>query len=223
MLRAASPLTGLLTLGPALAVVLVAAGCTAEAAPSDPVDLWSEATPFEPFLAGAERRVDTWHANWERSRVPGDLLARASAVAGSWRLLVVAEDWCGDSANTVPYLARLAAEVPGLELRVVDSDVGRGVMDRHPTPDGRAATPTVVILAEDGSEAGCWVERPSELQRWWIDNPEGLDRDAQLEAKYAWYDEDAGESTMREVVERLEAAAAGVPICEAPDGEGPAT
>ncbi|UCC24022.1 MAG: hypothetical protein JSU98_09805 [Gemmatimonadales bacterium] len=26
--------------------------------------------------------------------------------------------------------------------------------------DGRPATPTVVILDEDGEEVGCWIERP---------------------------------------------------------------
>lgn len=200
---------------------LALSGCAAEPPPPESPELWSVAVPFERFLADAERRVETWHANWERARVPDELLGRAGALEGTWRLLVVAEDWCGDSANTVPYLARLAADVPGLELRIVDSDVGRDVMNRHPTPDGRAATPTVLVLAEDGSEAGCWVERPSELQRWWIENPEGLDRDAQLAAKYAWYDDDAGVSTMREIVERLEAAAAGTPVCGVPaDGGG---
>jgi hypothetical protein len=198
---------------------LASVACVADAPAQDPHVLWDEARAFETFLEEADERRDTWLANRDRARVPDDLLARARAVGGAWRMLVVAEDWCGDSVHNVPYLARLADEVDGLELRVVDSKAGRGILDGHRTPDGREATPTLVLLDDAGSVAGCWVERPAELQAWWLDNAE-LAREARVDHVYAWYEEDRGRSAVRELVERLEAAAAGTPICEArPPGE----
>ncbi len=168
---------------------------------------------YAAFLEAARRRRELWLSNTERAEVPADLLARARAVGGTWYLLVVAVDGCSDSVNTIPYVARLADLVEGLELRIVDSEVGRPVMMGHPTRDDRAATPTVLLLGADWREAGCFIERPDPLQTWYQANKTSLDGDELFERKMAWYDEDAGASTVREVVAILEAAAAGTPIC----------
>ncbi len=180
---------------------------------SDYRALYEQGLAFDDFLAQAERRRKTWHGNYERGLVPDSLLDRARALDGDWRLLVVAEDWCGDSANTIPYVARLVESVSGLAMRVIDSEVGRQVMEDHPTSDGRAATPTVILLNAEFREAGCWVERPSTLQRWFQENEGMLEEDELYEQKYDWYDRDAGHETVREIVEMVEAAVRGEPHC----------
>lgn len=147
--------------------------------------------------------------------MPEGLLARARAVGGAWRLVVAAEDWCGDSVNTIPYVARLVELVEGLEMRIVGGRMGREVADTHRTPDGRASTPTVVLLDAAWEEAGCFIERPTSLQEWFLENPDGLDRADLYREKYAWYDQDAGRTTVEEIVAMLEAAASGAPVCGA--------
>ena len=194
----------------------LAAACSPAPAAESPDDLrahWEAGRTWEAFEEAAEARRDTWVRNRARARVPDDVARRAAALEGTWRLLVVAVDRCGDSAHTVPYLAALAASSPALDLRIVDPEAGRALMEARPTPDGRAATPTVVVLDEGFRDAGCWVERPTELQRWFLANPEGLDEDDLYARKYAWYEEDAGASTLRDVMDVLEAAAAGARIC----------
>lgn len=198
------------------ALLPMAAACTAAPAAETPDDLralWERGEPYGAFEEGARARRDAWVGNHERARVPEALAARADALEGTWRLLVVAVDRCGDSANTIPYLARLVEGADALEMRVIDPDAGRALMEAHRTPDGRAATPTVVVLDEGFRIAGCWVERPTTLQRWFLENPEGLDEDSLYARKYAWYDEDAGVSTMGEVLDAVEGAARGVPVC----------
>ncbi len=88
-------------------------------------------------------------------------------------------------------------------------------MEAHRTPDGRPATPTVILLDAEYREAGCWIERPTELQTWWIENERTLDDDERFRRKMAWYDEDAGASTLHEVVEMLERARSGATACAA--------
>jgi hypothetical protein len=168
--------------------------------------LWEAGADYRTFHDDARGRRALWDANTERADVPADLLARARAVPGRWRLLAVALDRCSDSVNTLPYIAALVARVDGLELRIVSPDDGRAIMEAHRTPDGRAATPTVLLLADDFTPAGAWVERPAELQAWFIENPEGLSHDRRYDRKMEWYDRDAGASTIREVVELMEAA-----------------
>lgn len=181
-------------------------------APIDYAALWEQGITFEVFLDEAVRRRDQWHANYGRGPAPADLVARAHAVGGHWRFLVVAEDWCGDSVNTIPYLARLVEAADNLELRVIRSELGRPVMEAHPTPDGRASTPTVILLDAADNVVGCMVERPTVMQRWWLANLD-VEQEERLEQKYAWYDRDAGRQTLEELVDALEAASAGYVTC----------
>ncbi len=176
-------------------------------------DVYAQGVTFAAFIEAADQRRETWHNNFAQAQVPEGVLERARSVPGSWQVLVVAEDWCGDSANTIPYLARLVADVDGLDMRIVTSDVGAAVAKAHPTPDGRSATPTVVLLDSSGRDVGCWVERPSSLQEWFLGAQGTVEDETLYDRKYAWYDWDVGNSTVSEITDVIAAAAAGDPIC----------
>ena len=175
--------------------------------------LYASGEEFASFLAKADARRAMWVRHWEQAQVPADVLAMARAIPGQWRILVSAVDGCSDSVNTIPYLARLVALVPSLEMRIVPPGPGRVIMEAHRTPDGRPATPTVVILDGGGRDVGCWVERPAALQEMALKARAAGAIDDFQRNKQQWYDADAGASTVREVVEVLAAAAAGSPRC----------
>ena len=78
-----------------------------------------KAQTFERFLAGAENSQHPWRPFHERAQVPEDLLDRARELTGRFHPLVLDEDWCGDGANTLPPLARLAEATPKLEFRIL--------------------------------------------------------------------------------------------------------
>jgi hypothetical protein len=168
---------------------------------------------FATFLERAERRKDQWNANYRNTVVPDALAARARAVGGTWKLLVVAADGCSDSVNTIPYIAKLIDTVPGIEMRIVDSDAGKGIMDSHRTPDGRAATPTVIVLDATFEERDCFIERPAALRQWMADHKAKSGDDGLFSGKMEWYDADKGVQTMTEIVAILESAARGGTIC----------
>ena len=176
-------------------------------------ELYSEGQTFQQFLSAAHSKRAQWLAIYEAGSVSDELMARARAIPGSWRLLVIAEDWCGDSLNTMPYVARLVEAVPNLQMRIIGSKRGRKVMKAHRTPDGRAATPTVILLDDRYRDSGCWVERPAELQRWFQQKKQTLSEKELYDQKYAWYANDKGHQTVREIVDMLAAAAAGRPTC----------
>lgn len=188
---------------------------TATVADSTLVALYEQGERWDDFLGAARARRAMWVRNSEAAVVPPDALAQARALPGTWRLLVVAVDSCSDSVNTIPYLARLVAEVPGLDVRIITPRQGRELMAARRTPDGRAATPTVVILDAEGREAGCWIERPAALQAIALTENAGGGTPAFAARKQAWYDDDQGASTIREVVAALVAAASGTRGCDA--------
>lgn len=170
---------------------------------------------WEAFLAAARARRAVWVKNWESAVIPADALAHARTLPPGFRLLVIAVDACSDSVNTIPYLAKLVAEVPALEMRIISPRAGREIMAARPTPDGRPATPTVVLLDAAGAEVGCWIERPVALQNLAIEARAGGGTAEFAATKQGWYDTDAGASTIREVVALLAEAAKGVRGCGA--------
>ena len=196
-----------------LATVLATSPCLTHYAGGDDPDLrslYEDGISYEVFLSRAERRKAMWDRNSAWADVPDALLARARhAVAraqGPLYILAVAVDGCSDSANTIPYLAALVAAVDGLDMHIVDSSTGRDIMLSHKTPDGRAATPTVLVLNEQFDEVGAFIERPVPLQDWARTADSTLSSEEFLTGKFAWYDADRGASTMEEVVAILESA-----------------
>ena len=83
---------------------------------------------------------------------------------------------------------------------------------KTPPESKRKRTAGCVGRRDAGRDVGCWVERPSELQSWFQENKRTLEHDDLYGKKYEWYVKDAGLSTLREIVELLETAAAGRPI-----------
>ncbi|MCC6319679.1 MAG: thioredoxin family protein [Gemmatimonadaceae bacterium] len=164
---------------------------------------------FASFLAAAQQRKQQWEGNFRDAAVPDALLTRARAAGGPWKFLVVAVDGCSDSVNTIPYLAKLVQQLMGVELQIIGSDTGRHVMESHRTPDGRAATPTVILLDGNYEERGCWIERPAELQEWMSKGSGSFD------GKMKWYDEDKGQKTLSDIVSVMERAAKGERACAA--------
>lgn len=175
--------------------------------------LFDGGVTMDAFLAKARARKEQWASNYARGAVADAVLARARSAPGPWKLLVVAVDGCSDSVNTVPYIARLTEQVMGLELRIIDNGVGRIVTDAHRTPDGRGATPTVILLDANYRERGCWIERPTELRDWILANKGTLADNAVLDRKMKWYEDDKGAKTLIDIAAMIEAAGKGEVKC----------
>lgn len=190
-------------------------GAPATLSDSALVRLYETGAAWDGFLGAARARREMWLRHTREGVVPADAVARAQALPGRWRLLVIAVDACSDSVNTIPFVARLVASVPQLEMRVISPRAARALMDARRTPDGRAATPTVIVLDEAGNEAGCWIERPAALQAIAVAAGAGGGTSEFAAQKAAWYDADAGASTIAELVAVLEKAAAGARGCDA--------
>ncbi len=169
---------------------------------------------FSDFLAAAKARREGWLRMADSARVDDALLARARAVGGTWRILVIAIDACGDSMNSVPYLAKLAELVPGLDLRIVLPVNGRAVQASHRSMDGRQATPTIVLLDAEGKDMGCIVELPQEIRHWAHGVRSTVSSDSLHAGIRAFYARDRGKGITTEAVEMLEAAAQGAVKCE---------
>ena len=171
--------------------------------------LWNRALTYPEFLAASTKHKGLWEGIYAIARLPA--WATEVPAPGARRLLVIAEDWCGDASSTMPLVAKLVDHHPDFELRVLRRDENPTVMDQYLT-NGSRSIPIVVALDEDYRELGHWGPRPRELQAWVMAN-RGTVPKAELYPKIRqWYARDHGESTLREV---LETAGVHVPAAEA--------
>jgi hypothetical protein len=161
---------------------------------------WDKALPFDSFLASCNaEHCALWEGIYKLARVPDWAVAAVPANAGR-KLLVIAEDWCGDASNTVPIIAKLADMAPGLQLRVIPRDENPELMDQYLT-NGSRSIPIVIVLGEDFEEIGHWGPRPTQLQSWVMAN-RGTTPKAELYPQVRkWYARDRGETTIREVLD----------------------
>jgi hypothetical protein len=168
--------------------------------------LYESGETFAAFVSKATARKEQWEGNYALKVAPDALVTRAGAAGSVWKLLVVTVPGCSDSVNSVPYLASLLDKVPSIEMRLINASVGKSVMEAHRTPDGRAATPTVILLDDQFNERGCWIERPAPLITL-------MNSGTSFEGKMAWYDKDRGVSSLEEIVAMIEAASSGATKC----------
>jgi hypothetical protein len=102
----------------------------------------------------------------------------AQAVADRGGQLYIAglgEDWCGDAVVVLPLVARLAAEVPGIDLRLFVRSANPDLEDAY-AEYGITSIPILSFFDADWREVGRWVERSAAAQRrvdaWMAARPE---------------------------------------------------
>ena len=121
--------------------------------------LWDDALSFEAFVAACKaEHCGLWQGIYKLARIPDWALAAVPPGAGR-KLLVIAEDWCGDASNTVPIIARLVDLAPGLELRVIRRDENPELMDQYLT-NGSRSIPIVIALDEGSRRSATGVRAP---------------------------------------------------------------
>jgi len=76
------------------------------------------------------------------------------------RVLILTEEWCIDSTQFVPVLTRLAHEVPGIEIRVLERDEHQDLATNYRRKDGYQAIPVFILFDEKMHEFGFLIERP---------------------------------------------------------------
>ncbi len=165
-------------------------------------DKWNAALTFERFVEDAEQNVGLWEGVYRTVSIPGWAREELHELGTDLRILILAEDWCGDAANSVPVLAKLGAAAENVDVRILKRDENPDVMDRYLT-NGTRSIPIAILLDSQFNELGHWGPRPNELQRWVMENKDTLSKEERYPLVRRWYAKDKGESTLREMLDIL--------------------
>ena len=164
---------------------------------------YCEGETFADFLARPTKNHELWVAIYKRVTIPIEISARVEALGGHWHLIVLNEDWFGDSVNIVPIIAKLTESVSDMDMRILARDENLDIMDSHLTGKSRSI-PIVILLDQKYQECGWWGPRPRALQKWVIEKGMSLPKDERYKEVRTFYARDHGLTTMHEIVEMLE-------------------
>jgi hypothetical protein len=109
------------------------------------------------------RNRDRLEENEQRVELSRDDLAAFRALPRPVRVLVLAEDWCGDVIANLPVLGRLAKESGKLDVRIFLRDQNDDIMQSYLNKGQFKSIPVFVFFDDAFRELGHWIERPASV------------------------------------------------------------
>jgi hypothetical protein len=107
---------------------------------------------------------------WEKTYVTSaafEKQAKQVRLDETW--LVITEAWCGDAAQSIPLIAKMAGLLENVSLRFVLRDEHPSLMDLHLT-NGARSIPKLIRLNKNLDVVGTWGPRPAALQEIVLEN-----------------------------------------------------
>lgn len=118
--------------------------------------------------------------------------------------LLISEAWCGDAAQIVPVIGKIAAETEHLDLKIILRDEHEEIMDQYLTNGGRSI-PKLICLDDQHREVFSWGPRPKTIQQVVTDTKaEGItDHAILVERIQNAYNQDRSSSIQQELSELM--------------------
>lgn len=120
--------------------------------------------------------------------------------------LVLAEGWCGDAAQILPVIHKMAETTNKVELKIALRDDNDALMQHFLTNGGKAIPKLIVLNAENSEVIADWGPRPHGAKQLILEYKAAhgvVDETAKIELQ-KWYLHDKGISIQQEIVEMHE-------------------
>jgi thioredoxin-like negative regulator of GroEL len=138
------------------------------------------------------------------SKLTEETISSARDIKSPQTWLVLTESWCGDAAQTLPVINKIAELNSNVELKIVLRDDNEALMDQFLTNGGRSI-PKLIALNEDQEVINSWGPRPSTATKMVNDYKS---EHGQLDAEFkkdlqVWYNKDKGLNTQEDILSIL--------------------
>lgn len=124
---------------------------------------WEAGLTYDAFKAAMTRNQERFAQNESRVALDPETVRTFTSLPQRLRVLVLAEDWCGDVVANLPILGRLAKEVPTLDVRIFYRDQNLDLMERWLNQGKYQSIPVFAFFDQDFRELGHWIERPASV------------------------------------------------------------
>ncbi|MDY0082677.1 MAG: thioredoxin family protein [Ignavibacteriaceae bacterium] len=127
-----------------------------------------------------------------------------SSITDKQKWFVITESWCGDSAQSLPVIASLAALSDKIEFNIVLRDLNSEFMSLYLTNGGKSI-PKLIVFDKDGRELFNWGPRPEDAQALFNNLKEqGKDKTEIITEIHLWYAKNSGKEVEKEITELIQ-------------------
>lgn len=134
--------------------------------------------------------------------------------AKSMKWWIITESWCGDGAQSMPVMQKIAEASGGkIDIRIILRDEHTEIIDQYLTNGGRAIPKLIAIDTETDAEIFQWGPRPAFAQKMMMDwraDKQGKSLEEIEKELHGWYNKDKGESVLGEFLALLNKADSGM-------------
>jgi hypothetical protein len=145
--------------------------------------------------------VQRMRRNEKQTVLTPALLEKIDAIKSPLYWLVITEAWCGDAAQNIPALAKIAESSPFITMGLVLRDEHPELMDQFLTNGTRSIPKLVVIDPVDLQVLGHWGPRPQAAQKIVVEaKAAGIAHDIFAEMVHKWYAQNKSQDLMAELL-----------------------
>ena len=148
-----------------------------------------------------DKRMDRLDKTLKISEETYNALNRLS---DNFTLLVLAEGWCGDAAQILPVINKIAESSSKIDLKIVCRDENEDLMNQFLTNGGKSI-PKVIIVNNKNEVVSSWGPRPNIATKMVYDYKaeHGVLDDDFKKNLQLWYNKDKGNSTQKDLLDIL--------------------
>lgn len=129
-------------------------------------ELFPKGISYEEYLKRSDSKVGKMKAGYEATEtLLKDYKDLVDFVNRPMNVLLFAENWCGDCANGVPVIAKLAETCDQWNFKIIPKDDHEDVFVKYFTTAGKKKIPLLVFMDEENHEIARWFERPTETYK----------------------------------------------------------
>jgi len=142
----------------------------------------------------------------KRTDLNDELVEKLDDVNDEWIWLVLTEAWCGDAAQSLPIINKMAEASDNITLRLVLRDENLDLMDQFLQNGRSRSIPKLICInAKTHDVVGDWGPRPQEVQQLYdsLRNDTDLKYQEVAEKLHKWYADDKGQEIQKEFIHAI--------------------
>ncbi len=133
-----------------------------------------------------------------------ELLELFNSIGEKQTWLIFTEDWCGDSAQNLPYLIKYTEQTRNIDVKIILRDDNVNALKDYFGNDSPLSIPKIVGFDKNGNELFRWGPRPQKAQKLVRDlKAQGYTKDEFNKKLHLWYARNKGKELEKEFIHIL--------------------
>lgn len=135
-----------------------------------------------------------------------ELKESVAGLKGKYLWIVIAETWCGDGAQCIPVIAKIAELNKNIEIKIILRDENLEFMDAFLTNGSRGIPKLICLDKSNNNVLGSWGPRPKAIQNMVVEfkkNNPGVSHEEFVKNVHLWYARDKTAALQNEFLDLI--------------------